>query len=96
MNTTRRRFSAEFKFQVALDAAKGQPYPHPQLQSMAEKMKSEGAILVYFGELNRSTLPTENELKAELPLQPLIQTAAGAIFGISSNLADIDAESAEE
>jgi hypothetical protein len=51
---------------------------------------------VYFGELNRSTLPTENELKAELPLQPLIQTAAGAIFGISSNLADIDAESAEE
>lgn len=26
MNTTRRRYSAEFKFQVALDAAKGQPY----------------------------------------------------------------------
>jgi hypothetical protein len=29
MNTTRRRYSAEFKFQVALDAAKGQPYLKP-------------------------------------------------------------------
>jgi hypothetical protein len=45
MNTTRRRYSAEFKFQVALDAAKGQPYASPtpplalqsQLQALACK-----------------------------------------------------------
>lgn len=67
-----------------------------QLRSMAEKMKNEGAILVYFDALSRSTLPTEDELKVELPLQPLIQTADGAIFGIRSDLADTDTKPAEE
>ena len=76
MNTTRRRFSAEFKFQVALDAAKGQQTTtelaskyevHPNQISTWKRELLEGGATLFASNGGRGRQEREQEaLQADL------------------------------
>ncbi len=53
-----------------------------ELLTLKEQVLRERAIIVYFDQVMRNTLPSDQEILDGLGLQVLEQTADGVIYGI--------------
>lgn len=62
-----------------------------ELMTLKEQVQKEGAIIVFFVHVMRNTLPSAEEIRDQLGLQILEQTADGVIYGIKGqNLAGLN------
>lgn len=54
---------------------------YQQIKSIEQEIKEKEGIIVFFDKITRNYLPTEDRLKGELKLRPLIEKVDGAIYG---------------
>ena len=55
-----------------------------ELAQMIERIREDGAVVVYFRGLEQQNLPSEGELRQQQALSLLAQTADGAVYGAAT------------